>query len=99
MRERELAEALLHDHVYDRIFSTSIGINRATVISASFDLLFFYAFGLLTTAALGGSRNIWWAVRSTNEIRQDYDDALTDVAKALIELERATGVEQRVNFQ
>jgi len=48
--------------VYDRLFSTSIGINWPAVISASFDVLFFYAFGLLTTAALGGSRNIWWAV-------------------------------------
>lgn len=38
------------------------------------------------------------AQRSTNEIRQSYDDALADVAKAMIELERSTAVEQGVSF-
>jgi hypothetical protein len=48
--------------VNDRIFSTSIGVNWATIISSSFDVIFFFACGLLTTAVLGGSRNFWWAV-------------------------------------
>jgi cobalt-zinc-cadmium efflux system outer membrane protein len=38
------------------------------------------------------------AQRSANEIRQAYDDALADVAKAEIELERMTAVESGVKF-
>ena len=38
------------------------------------------------------------AQRSDNQIRQDYDQAQAELAKALIQLERATGVEQGVRF-
>ncbi len=38
------------------------------------------------------------AQRSDNQIRQDYDQALAELAKAEIQLERATGFEQGVRF-
>jgi cobalt-zinc-cadmium efflux system outer membrane protein len=38
------------------------------------------------------------AQRSANEVKQAYDEALTDVAKAMIELERTSSVSQDVQF-
>ena len=38
------------------------------------------------------------AQRSANEIRQDYEQALADVAKAEIEFERAAGLDQNFTF-
>jgi cobalt-zinc-cadmium efflux system outer membrane protein len=38
------------------------------------------------------------AQRSANEVKQAYDEALADTAKAMAELERATGVKQDVGF-
>ncbi|GAA0704675.1 TolC family protein [Dokdonella soli] len=39
------------------------------------------------------------AQRSANETRQAYESALADAAQALIELERASGIDQRIDFQ
>lgn len=38
------------------------------------------------------------AQRSANETRQAYAQAQADTVKALIELERATGIDQHVSF-
>lgn len=47
--------------VMNRVFSTSVGIPWDSLISYCFDLLFFFAVGLLTAGLIGSRWNWLWA--------------------------------------